>query len=235
MKRLKIGLETLVAIGLMILMTGPAMAAQPAWVECGENHEHGQWEDSLCLKGKTGGGWETMEVSETEEVTSSYKGLELDDTKATGGPSLVRCDVTDVGWIGREGGDGVRSAAPTNCVRVTGACETSVRVTWINLPWSTRLEERSGGEVRDAIQGSGGKEPGYLVECTVGGVFKIEDECVGAVTAGLFNDKANGTVEPEFEGKSGKQKCKLGGAESGELKGTGIIKPRNGRAIKVRR
>jgi hypothetical protein len=239
MKSLKIAFGLLIVAGSMAVTVGSALAGEVRWINCTENPGHGQWKNSLCSKAKTNGGWETKEISETVEVTSSAKELQLVDTKATGGEMKLACSVTDAGWVGATGSDGVSRVTTTECKLLEGkdgACESGKPVTAkaVHLPWSTKLQEATGGEARDAIQNGGKGEPGYAIECTVAGIFEVADECTGKTTTGIFNNKNKGTVEVEFESKSEKDNCILGGAGAGEIKGIAIVKQRNGRTLKVR-
>ncbi len=182
----------------------------------------------MCSKGKASGNWETEEVAETQEVTSSSSALELVDTKATGGALAIKCAATDVGWI-EENFDDVSGIKFTKCARVSGSCESEkeLKVIPLNLPWATELREETGGEIRDRLQAAG-KGPGYKIECTVGGIFKIADECAGALTTKMTNNRSTDTVEAEFDSKSGKIECTSGGKEAGEIKGIDTIKRQGG-------
>lgn len=234
MKYLRINVCLVAVAGLMAFTAAPAMGAHAGWVSCQENPEVGQWENGLCSKVKANGNWETQAVVETKEVTSSAQGLELTDTKATGGASTIKCSETDVGWIGIAGADGVSTVTTTKCERVSGACEAGKPVTAkaIDLPWDTELKEESGGELRDVFQ-AGGKGPGYTVECTVGGIFKLNDECSGKMSTKMANNQTNGAVEAIFDAKTEKDECSVGGAGAGEITGTDIIKQRGGNALRA--
>jgi hypothetical protein len=224
MKHLKIiTLCLTAAVGLLGILAAPALATQPIWSACQEFAEHGPWENNTCSKAKTNGNWATEEIDQTVEVTSSSS-LELTDTKATGGSSTIKCSGTDAGWVGGSV-DSISKINTTKCERITGLCESgkTVTATPIDLPWSTELKEESGGEIRDAIHATG-KGPGYKIECTVGGIFKVADECFGSLTTKMKNNHSNGTVEAEFESKSGKIECSLGGKEAGEVKGVDTTK-----------
>jgi hypothetical protein len=224
--KLKITLCLAAASCLMAVLATPALAGQAVWTACQEYPEQGQWENNLCSKGSEGGNWETEEVAETEENTSSASALELTDTKATGGSATIKCAGTDVGWIDENFG-GISQINTTKCTRISGECEAEkeVKATPIDLPWYTELREETGGEVRDRFQ-AGGKGPGYKIECEVGKILKIADECFGTFTTKMQNNRASGAVETEFDSKSGKTECTLGGKEAGEIKGVDTIKRR---------
>jgi hypothetical protein len=226
MKYLKIIVSLVMAVGLMAIVATPVLATQPVWITCLDDPENGQWENNLCSKVKSNGNWLTNEVVETVEITSSSSDLELTDTKAMGGAETIKCAESNVGWIGAEGSDGVSSVVMSKCERVAGLCESGkeVKVAPVSPPWGSELKEESG-EVRDLL-----KTPGFKIECFVAGVFKVADTCEGATSAKVTNH-SNGTVALEFEGKSAKSTCTLGGAGAGELKGTVVLKERSGAAM----
>jgi hypothetical protein len=230
--RIVFGLAT--ATGLMAVMAAPAMATQ-VWVQCEENKEQGQWETSSCTKAKTDGNWETEELVETVEVTSSDS-LELEDSKATGGAIDVKCSGKNMGWLGAEGTDGI-SAMTISCSFVKhGECEESkgISAKAVNLPWATRLEEKAG-HTRDVIENGGTGEPGWSFECLVGGILKVADTCErSGVTTSVSPNSAQETIETSFDKVTEEEKmakCSSGGAESGLIRGTEIISPREGGAI----
>ena len=138
MKHLRIAFGLVVVAGLMAIAAAPAMAANARWEQCKNVGTGGHWSNALCSKPATGGAWETKEVTETEELTSSGE-VELTDTKATGGESTIKCKGSDAGWIGAKGGDGETVVTAEGCTRVTGLCESNVTARAINLPWYTQL------------------------------------------------------------------------------------------------
>ena len=226
MKYLTIALGTAIAVSLLAVAARPALAAEARWEQCKKvvTAKTGNWKDALCSKGEKEGEWLTMEVTETEEVTSHTIGkVELTDTKALGGVETIACEWVDRGWIGINGGGGESEIRATNCARVSGECETSVRVTMINLPWVTQLVEEPAGKIRNTIRSAiAGRSPGYVTECSVQGIFTVEDECVGPISTAMEN-LPNGNVLSEFDKKSEEEKenstCKIGGAKSDIIKG----------------
>jgi hypothetical protein len=239
MKHLRIVFGLAAVAGLMAVMAGPTLAAQTSWGQCKENKEHGEWGNSLCTEAKTKGNWETKEVTETIEVTSSSS-LELEDQKATGGAVAVKCGGTDLGTIGAKGSDEISKIATSSCEFVGekhGSCEEASGATAeaINLPWVTKLEENTEGEVRDVIESAvSGKTPGWSVKCTVSGILKVTDECTGITNTGI-RDTPAGTVEAEFEEISAEAPvtCSIGGKGAGFVHGDDTIKAKNGGAIFV--
>jgi hypothetical protein len=244
MKHLKIAFGLVVVAGLMAVMASSAMA-EARWVHCVKvTPNTGKWTNNTCTTHGTGE-WETKQlgVSETSEVTSATvpgsKGLELEDSKATGGATAITCVGTGTGTVGANGTDSVKTIKATGCKFVAGkrgSCEESAGVTATarNLGWSTVLEERAVGsekEVRDVILSlTTGVNPGYSVECTVGGIFKITDECTGMISTKVRANRAEGTVEAVFDETSEKETgtCTVGGVGAGRVSGTTISKLRNG-------
>jgi hypothetical protein len=239
MKYLKLAPWLAVVAGLMAFTAVPAMAAEAVWVGCKENAGHGQWKNNQCSEVENKGNFETKEQTETSEVTSATtgSGLELSDSKATGGETAVTCVGGGRGWSGANGLGGVTVARVANCKFVkAGACEASkpVIATARNLPWATTLQDASGHvrlSLLPTVQGKeiGKGEPGYSVECTVGGVLKVTDTCEGKTTTAVRNStsRANngeGTVEAEFEGKSETSTCSIGGAEAGRIAGITLFR-----------
>lgn len=213
------------ALALLIVTVTPALGASPSWELCSSTANNGGYENNLCTKGKEKGEFEWSGVSETEEVTSSSSALEFADTKATGGEVSVKCAESSRGWIGSGGTDHISSLNLTNCKFVKhGLCEEAkgVSVKTAKLPWSSDLSEEAVG-FRDK-QG-----PIDLVfECAVGGIFKAADECEGTTSAQITNNEALSVVEAEFESKSEKTKCTVGGASAGEAKGVITLKGSKG-------
>jgi hypothetical protein len=229
MKRLKIAFGLAVVAGLMVITAAPAMAANARWEQCKKviTAKTGNWKNALCSEGQKEGEWLTMEVTETEEVTSSGEG-ELEDQKATGGASAFKCNGTGVGWIGTGGNGGVSQVSQKSCTRLSGLCEVGKPVTIraVNLPWFGKLEIREG-KIRGVNQ-TGGTGVGYKVECTVGGIFKVADECTQTKISGAVSNGSNGNVQGTFDKISEEEKgnCTLGGANSGVVRGTGSMQQR---------
>jgi hypothetical protein len=209
--------------GLMAVTASPALAAQPKWVAC-EKVTSGKWTNSNCTESGSGI-FETKAVSETVEVTSSTPGgLEIENSKTPGGATALKCEGTRLGTAGSEGSGSIRRVTTTHCSFVkAGSCESNKAVTIraLNLPWATKLEE-VGKEVRDSITSSvAGKAPGWAVECTVGGIFKITDECTGNTSTGIHNVRNEGKVEADFD-KVTEEKpatCSVGGEKAGFVRG----------------
>lgn len=231
MKYLKIAFGLVVVAGLMAVMAGPALAETYRWVGCTENKEKGQWEDSKCEKAKSGGNWETKEPATGTEVTTATipgtSGLELEDKKAG---TAIKCKGGGAGKLNATATGELTAASATKCEFVkAGSCEATKPVTAkaIHLPWKTKVEEVNK-ERRNVIENSGAGEPGYSVECTVGGIFKITDTCEGKTNTSITNRTSasggEGTVEGEFDAKSPTGKCSVGGAEQGRTAGAILLR-----------
>jgi len=236
MKHLKIAFGLVVMAGLMAIVTSSAMAAPVVLVHCVKVKPNtGHWRDADCLNAGAGE-WETIAVTETSEITSSTvpgsKGLELEDKKAG---TAITCVGTGTGTVGANASDSVKTIKATGCEFVAGklgSCEAAVKPIAIarNLGWSSRFEERENTEtkvieLRDIVTSLiSGKAPGYAVECRVGGILKVTDVCEGVISTNARANRAEGTIEQEFdkvsEGELGT--CSVGGAGQGRVSGTTI-------------
>jgi hypothetical protein len=244
MKRLKIAFGLAVVAGLMTVAAAPAMAV-PRWVHCVKGS--GPYTNGTCAT-LGSGGWETKELVNTSEVTSSGE-LELEDSKATGGAQAYKCTGEATGWVtnlenkNEPGQDGISAINNIKCKFVKpGSCEESkgVNVHPTNLPWGTKLIEE-GTQVRDDIL-SGAKKPtgegfpGLELECTIGGILKIEDVCEhNDTTVNVRANRTTGKTEFLFDEESNetghKAKCTVGGAEAGNARGTIFSQLRSGNAL----
>ncbi len=247
MKYLRIILGLAVLIAFTAVMATCAMGSELSWIQCKENAGHGQWESGSCSKEQEKGNWEVSEVTETIEVTSSGPKLELADTKAIGGEVRITCASTDVGWVGANSSGGISKFTIGECKFVEkkhGACEESKTVTGkaVDLPWASHLKEETSetGEIRNVIENGGSGAPGLKVECAVGGVLKVADECTGTTSELVEEEPAEetrGTIEEEAEGKSKEYKCSASEAkekESGVVGGLDAIKARKGQLMGAR-
>lgn len=229
MKHLKI-VAGLVAVGsLMAVVVSPALASQPKWAGC-EESPSGQWTNGECTTAGNGK-WETREITETLETTASGH-LELEDSKATGGATAVKCAGSSLGTIGDAGSGGVTKITLTSCNFAEGkhgVCEESksVIVRAINLPWGNKLEEVENKttkekEIRTLITSLiAGKEPGWTAECTISGVMKVTDTCDGVNSMRVRPNRTEGTIEGEAEEVSAEKPatCSIGGAKAGFVRG----------------
>lgn len=229
MRSIKLVVGLAVAVGLMAIVSAPAMAA-PSWFECSEVTEGtGKYEESKCKTEGTKKNWEWVQLSKTVASTSEGE-LELEDSKTIVGAVRLKCKVKSTGTVGPHAEDKIESAELTECKVVKGTCG-SPKAKAIHLPWNTELTEE-GGEIRDRIKNSGAGLPGYTVTCVV--IIKIEDTCEGETSTGVANNLAAGLVEIKFDTKSPKAKCTQSKAVTGTVEGTLKVKATNGQAISVK-
>jgi hypothetical protein len=233
MKHLKVVFGLAVLAGLMAVMASSAMALGPRWVTCLPAKEvgKGHFNDSGCLESDKTNEWETTEVTETLETTSSSTGLKLEDSEAPGGAVEIECSGTNTGTISANGQDSVKTVHTNpGCKFIkAGACEEKAGVTAEarNLGWSTELMEINSEE-RDLLRSLvSGKKPGWNVTCTVGGILQITDECTANVTTVIRNLRGSGKIEAEFEAKGETSEfdgevaeCTASKKKSGHVKGS---------------
>jgi hypothetical protein len=229
MKYLRMVFGLAVVAGLMAVAASPALALGPRWVTC-LRVTVGHWKDANCESPGVGN-WDTREITETQETTSSGT-LELEDTKATGGAVAVSCEGTNQGTVGAEGQDSITRITTTKCSFVkakAGACNENkpVRAEAVNLPWSTHLEERKNTstgtiELRDLIRSLTTKPPGWKVTCTniLGG--ETTDECTGGTSTAVESARHNLLTNFIFDKISEQEpaNCGLGGTGTGRVTGT---------------
>jgi hypothetical protein len=235
MKYLKIAFGLLIVAGLMAATAGSALAEEYRWVGCEEKAGAGKWEDNKCEKAKSGGNWETKEPAAGKEITVSTvpgASLTLEDT---GAKTAIECTGGGVAKLNANGTGEQTAASATSCKFVSGkngACEASKPVTAkaAHLPWKTKIEETAGGIVRNAIENSGAGLPAYEVECTVGGVFKVNDKCEGNTNTSIKRRAAatggEGTVEGAFDTSSPLANCSVGGTGTGKNSGVILLRLR---------
>jgi hypothetical protein len=226
MKYLKIAFGLALLAGLMAVAASPAVAA-PVWLHCAKvGGTSGKWTNGTCTTAGSGE-WETKELTETVEVTSSGT-LTLEDRKES---TAIECTGLDTGTVGAKGSDSVLTITNIKCKFVSGkvgSCTESdgTKANPANLPWSTQLAERTNAksekENRDVLTSLvSGKNPGWDVECTVGGVLKITDECTGVSSTNVRANRSVGSVVTEFEKESEKEpaNCSVGGEKEGFVAG----------------
>ncbi len=180
MKKLVVALMALASLGVLAMSAGSASAAF-------------EW---LCAGEKITGTGEERCLTLSENLET----LKLEDM---GVPGAVECSpetVLDEGWVGPGAAGETTSVTFQTCLPapkaenlkeevVTNGCEgKTATVQAVNLPWLTPIEELTEPEAGVNAYwilikaGVAGKEPGYLVECTVAGL-KTDDICTtGAET-----------------------------------------------------
>ncbi len=187
-----------------------------------------------------------------ENVESSAIELLLEDTKAGlfGEKSDVLCSGILDGTIGLNGtdlttkllslggtvetGTALSGQALEGCVS-DALCENGnpddIKVWALNLPWLTTVELMIIGTETffvDLIAPDGAGNPGWYVECLVGGLF-VQDDCTAAEGIVKLTNEANGTVDAMFEEAftelAGLElgTCEKGGAKTGVVEGLGTI------------
>lgn len=242
MKYLKIAFGLALVASLMAITASSAMATA-RWVTCEKGS--GKYESNLCMK-EGPGGWETKAFVGTSTVTASGT-LELEDQKATGGAVNIKCTGSGTGWVANlssgNGEDGVATITASSCTfNKNGSCEAGKPVTAKarNLPWGSRLVEVAAKEeVRDELVSGpkkeiGNGEPGWSVECTVGGILKITDTCeIQGATVNTVALRSTGALEEVFDAISEETKatCSVGGAKAGVVKGNITNKLSSGHAL----
>jgi hypothetical protein len=231
MKYLKIAFGLMLVAGLMAVTAGSASAEEYRSVGCIEHAGAGHWEDAECAKAKVNGNWETKEPASGTEITVATipgKGLVLEDT---GAGTAIECEGGGTAKLLAKGTGEQTAASASKCKFIkAGSCEASKPISTIpvHLPWKTKAEE-VGSEDRNAIESSGVGEPGYAVECTVAGIFKVTDTCEGKTNTSLVRrtgiiTAGEGTEEGAFDAKSPALKCSVGGAGTGVNKGIILLR-----------
>jgi hypothetical protein len=187
-------------------------------------------------------------------VSENLTAVVLQDMNESSGIECAASSVLDEGWVGPGSEDETTKVefmeectSPANALNLAGTVVTNVcsgkgKATAINLPWLT-LVYLEGSLTRDIIKGStAGKEPGYTVECTVGGL-KVKDTCTTAASneahIELNNLPAEGS-EPALVDVLFKEAllnvkeaatCSLGGAESGLVEGEVLLAAMSGSSL----
>jgi len=232
MKYLKLAFGLVAVAGLMAIAASSAMAAEPIWVTCAKTAAPTHYTEADCLTAGSEGGWNTkgFAANETIEATSSGT-LKLEDRSATGGEVKIECAGTDQGWVGPNGVAEENRVTASSCkfAGAHGSCEESKAVTAkaINLPWTLKLEERTNTatskvELRGLLVSLvSGKNPGWDVECTVGGILKVSDECTGRTNVGVESARSRLLTNFIFDSISEQEpaKCSIGGENAGFVSG----------------
>jgi hypothetical protein len=148
----------------------------------------------------------------------------LGDLAATGGSTEIECEGHGHGLVGPGPNDTIHSITATACKFVSGkngSCEASKGVTAkaVHLPYITRLLTVAG-VTRDMTEGTGGGA-GYNVECTVAGIFKVQDECTTNTGDPKITNNTNDVIST-FEANE-KASCTQGNSTSGMVVGNTLI------------
>jgi hypothetical protein len=131
----------------------------------------------------------------------------------------VLCEINGLVWLLPGGKDLQSSVTCAKAVKDAGTCEGPVLVA-LDLGWTTVLEQMATGVWLDKTTAGTGGEPGWLLECTIPLIGKVNDECsTNNGTVILTNNETNGTIEEELpettESKTEQVNCTLGGNEEG--------------------
>jgi hypothetical protein len=161
------------------------------------------------------------EVTKSTAVHSASEGqLTFEDTHAY----AASCKIATEGTVGTEGKGEITHASATEC-KGTKGCVGTVTAKAVHLPWDTRLDEIEE-KASELISSSGAGQPGWAFECTA---FKIKDECIGEITAGIKD--VSGGVNVVFGSGSEHANCSIGGEKSGSVAGTEIEEAPGGKLI----
>lgn len=230
-------MRRMMLLGLAVAaIFGGAATPALAWEQCSEGGTTTKYETNQCLKAASGGKFSWQEVKGTENARS-FGSLTLSDTKVPiVGKVSVHCSIEDTGSVGPELFGRVEKIEKITCT-AGEHCEKVGEVTPENLPWQTEITSVEGAR-RDAIKATNGKGAGWAVTCTVLGVSKT-DVCTSEEgTTSLENIWTHGRsgellVLTAFDAKSLNAKCEIGGAGSGEVRGTDAILKENGAGLRI--
>jgi hypothetical protein len=141
-------------------------------------------------------------------------------------PTQIICTGSGHGTVGPGPNDTIKSILASGCVFETGkngSCEAGkpVNAKAVHLPWATRLLTVAGA-TRDMIENSGAGNPGWVVECSVLGGFKVQDTCESTTGDPKITSNASGDVTSTFEA-SETASCSLGNSTSGMVIGNTLI------------
>ncbi len=234
MKAISSGLCLVAMLAVSMVAAGTASAA-PHWLTCREGSGKTKYTTEECTAASSTGNWQWEEDTSTEAAIS-FGTLILRDIKIPiVGTVEVSCTGEDKGSVGP--GPYSRTTEITNISCTAGKnCEKlEAPVEPLNLKpgvssWQGELTEESG-QLRNKITSSAGSGAGWKVICKVLGVTET-DECTtntGYTVPSNLLSPYHGTTEStwlvllDFNGVP-KAKCKVGGAESGEVLGSdGIL------------
>jgi hypothetical protein len=218
---------------LFAILALSAFAATSAFATTSE------WLEDAKAMGAAGASTITGELELTDAgigTTALCEGS-FDGTVGPGGEDMIEL-VLD------KAGNEVTAAKPITCsfVKLGPCLSTSAPVLWpLHLPWLTEIELMTVGTedlYLDKIMSGGQGEPGYALLC-FDKVFNLDvtDECTNSTSADLENMLGEKDVLGIFNPGNGinseKAKCSIGGANTGELVGEGLITLDNGLDLEV--
>jgi hypothetical protein len=205
----------------------------------------GTVEGSLLTQSKSGA---ALEVTRPENWLQGGKALtgsiatktsgtvKLTDEASTGGVLSVECKDTGGGSAGTSGSDELTKLSFSSCKLVSdGPCEAAVtpNIVPLHLPWHSELVLSEGLTPRthDVSLSGGSGLPGLRIECRIGGIFYIADECTASALKTSAKNVSAG-VEGVFDGE--KLTCTASSKKgTGVLEGTHLIEANTSSALEV--
>jgi hypothetical protein len=179
-------------------------------------------------------GWRQAGVELSKSVGTKSKGAVKLTDEAT---SLsVECEATGEGSVGSGSAGEATEWTASKCTLLAtgGVCEKgkAVGMTAVHLPWRSELVRLEGlvEGTRDIIASGGKGAPGFDIKCTVGGIYKVADECTATHLETAMTDVTGG-VDAAFDGE--KLNCSVGGAGKGKLEGTQLVEAISGGKLEV--
>jgi hypothetical protein len=239
MRSIKITGLCLVAMFAMSMAAAATASAElPSWEQCTTVavEKATKWTNSECNVASSTGSWNWKEVANTEKVNSTAALILADTGVPFLGVSEVECFGTDEGVIGPGRYGRIQAVTVASCKAIK-VCENgeTVKAVAVNLPWQTELMYTQK-EVRSKItEGTAKLQPGWSVTCKTSLGSKT-DTCLTESgkegSTAMRNIQETGIVQAEFETKSGRANCSIGGLGAGRV--TGIVQfGATGYAIKV--
>jgi RHS repeat-associated protein len=229
-----------------VLVLGMALAgnaaAAPLWLVCLEGSGLTKYSTNQCTTASSTGKWQSLGLpsGKSDTVRLLAFSLRLEDTSV--GVS-IECPDAGTGWGLIESPNKsqikvaeVKEPEKEGCKVLKGffTCKagTLTNVKGLNLPWKTEIFETEKKNLTKILSGGGG-EPGWAVTC--GGTT---DECItesgGSESAELVNEVTSSVllVSARFEA-TGKNKCSVGGKETGKTHGSIAILLWSGNGLSV--
>ncbi len=235
MKHLKITGLCLVAMFAMSMVA--AATASATWEQCASGGATTKYETNQCAKASSTGTFSWQEVKGTEK-TKGFGSLRLADTKVPiVGTVAVQCTGEAKGAVGPGQLDRTTAIVSIVCAPSTNCEKVEKTASPENLPWQTELATVEGKK-RDNVKAVNGKGAGWAVTCKVLGITKTDVCTTEEGSAGVANTVTKGVsgellVLGTFDAKSINAKCELGGALSGEVRGTISTLLETGAALRI--
>jgi hypothetical protein len=151
--------------------------------------------------------------AEVGMLSKSIGKIKLEDSKLG---VAVECLSTDKEKIGSGPAGKTETFTLGECTSVKG-CSTIDAVSMVNLPWKTIVVLAGSSFFQRFESKEAGKNPGFLIECTVAGIL-VDDTCTRSQFLMKLTNEATDD-DGAFSAEEGFN-CTLGGAETGLLSGT---------------